>query len=143
MIEKLPENKDKVFKTETGEYLTIPELSIPKTVSDKINELVDAVNSLQTANTHIQNDLHEMRHSKTKIRAENVQNKFAEQRKWIGCICRFWFDNPDDTVLDYLGKIQTGENGLEYYGKETYDWFPHCEPILPTDKAIYKGGKDE
>lgn len=48
MIEKLPENKDKVFKTETGEYLTIPELSIPKPVSDKINELVDAVNELQT-----------------------------------------------------------------------------------------------
>lgn len=72
---------------------------------------------------------------------ESVQDKFAEQRKWIGCVCRFWFDNPNDTVLDYLGKIQTGKNGIEYYGKETYDWFPHCEPILPTDNAIYKGGE--
>lgn len=71
---------------------------------------------------------------------KNMQDEFAEQRGWIGCVCRFWYDNPDDTVLDYLDKIQTGENGIEYYGKETYDWFPHCEPVLPTDSIIYKGG---
>ena len=68
---------------------------------------------------------------------------YAEQRKWIGCVCRFWFDNPDNTVLDYLGKIQTGENGIEYYGKETYDWFPHCEPVKPDDDIIFKGEQDE
>lgn len=67
------------------------------------------------------------------------QDPFAEQRGWVGCVCRFWYDNPADTALDYLGRIQTGKNGIEYYGMETYDWFPHCEPILPTDPAIYKG----
>lgn len=76
---------------------------------------------------------------KCEPRPENVQDLYEIQRKWVGCVCRFWFDNPDDTVLDYLGKIQTGEKGIEYYGKETYDWFPHCEPILPKDNAIYKG----
>ena len=68
---------------------------------------------------------------------------YAEQRKWIGCVCRFWYDNPNDTLLDYLDKIQTGKNGVEYYAKESGDWFPHCEPILPTDDAIYKGGDNE
>ena len=94
---------------------------------NKINELVDAVNGI-------------LDYAPLEMAMKAEKDPYAEQRQWIGCVCRFWFDNPNDTVLDYLGKIQTGENGIEYYGKETYDWFPHCEPILPTDNAIYKGG---
>ena len=104
-------------------------------VINKLNELVDAVNVLQAQVAILQEHAHPT--------AKTLADPYAEQRKWIGCVCRFWFDNPNDTVLDYLGKIQTGENGIEYYGKETYDWFPHCEPILPTDNAIYKGGDNE
>lgn len=104
----------------------------PTQLHRKINEIIDAVNEISTWRFDCDDE----------TRAENVRDK-AEQRKWIGCVCRFWYDNPDDTTLDYLGKIQTGENGIVYYGKETYDWFPHCEPILPTDDAIYKGGDNE
>lgn len=104
---------------------------------NKINELVDAVNEI------LDYAPLEMAMKAEPKPNENVQDKFAEQRQWIGCVCRFWFDNPNDTVLDYLKDIQTGENGIEYYGKETYDWFPHCEPVLPTDNAIYKGGSNE
>ena len=91
---------------------------------DKLNELVDAVNELKKT-------------------AENRKFSKMEQSKWMGCICRFWCDNPNDTLVDYLDKIQMGENGVEYYAKESGDWFPNCEPVLPTDNAIYKGGYNE
>ena len=135
----------------------------------KINELVDAVNVLQESRNTYWTDIAELKkelltHTKIAQGFKNPQDHrpnmvmddpfgphpniyeqgrpadpYAEQRKWIGCVCRFWYDNPDDTALDYLGKIQTGKNGIEYYGKETYDWFPHCEPVLPDDDIIFKG----
>lgn len=128
-----------------------------KEVQNLIDQLVDAVNELQPAKDVMFNRIDMLNNAICDIRnrisalddptyheAEpEPADPYAEQRKWIGCICRFWFDNPDNTALDYLGKIQTGENGIEYYGKETYDWFPHCEPVLPTDNAIYKGGSNE
>ena len=46
-------------------------------------------------------------------------------------------------LRDYLDKIQTGKNGVEYYAKESGDWFPHCEPVKPDDDTIYKGGNDD
>lgn len=98
-----------------------------------VNQLVDAVNELQISANRMEFD-------KPK---ENKQDPCAEVQKWVGCICRFWYDNSNDTCLDYLDKVQMGKDGLEYRGKETYDWYPYCEPVLPTDKAIYKGGKDE
>lgn len=117
----------------------------------KINELIGVVNKLETmaknTNTVLnslveENNIHEKQidELQMKLAPEKCEtaDPYAEQRKWIGCVCRFWYDNPNDTVLDYLGKIQTGENGLEYYGKETYDWFPHCEPVKPDDDIIYK-----
>ncbi len=127
---------------------------------DKINEVIDAVNTIQKEREaewfEIQEwigileavrksvNIHEKQIDELQMKVEPEKCKkpvdsFAEQRKWMGCVCRFWYDNPDDTVLDYLGKIQTGENGIEYYGKETYDWFPHCEPVKPDDDIIYKG----
>ena len=131
---------------------------------DKINEVIDAVNTIQkereaerfeiqewigiletvrkSVNVH-EKQIDELQMKVEPEKCEAPADPYAEQRKWVGCVCRFWYDNPDDTALDYLGKIQTGENGIEYYGKETYDWFPHCEPVLPTDNAIYKGDNNE
>lgn len=134
MIEKLKPNEDKIFRTESGEMMVVPALNVPQCISDKINELCDAVNSIVS----VQEKLIDSRFM-VETKHEEPADPYAEQRRWIGCICRFWFDNPDDTTLDYLGKIQTGENGIEYYGKETYDWFPHCEPVKPDDDIIYKG----
>jgi hypothetical protein len=133
-----------IQKEREAEWFEIQEwIGILEAVRKSVNIHEKQIDKLQTTNTHIQNDLYEMRHSNTKTRAENMQDKFAEQRQWIGCVCRFWFDNPNDTLLDYLDKIQTGKNGVEYYAKESGDWFPHCEPVLPTDNAIYKGGDNE
>ena len=122
----------------------------------KINELIDIVNKQQDIIRQIGewgskkgeclwcDTLTEFNPEKPTIsKKEKVEPKIpTEQTKWIGCVCRFWYENPENTTLDYLEKVKVGEDGLEYYGKETYDWYPHCEPILPTDKAIYKGGKD-
>lgn len=122
-------------------------------VCDKINELVDAVNNQQIQlnnhecrlldlqnqiNEHDQEDEDSDWYDDPKYREQPV-DPYAWQRKWVGCICRFWYDNPNDTLLDYLDKIQTGKNGVEYYAKECGDWFPHCEPVKSTDDAIYKG----
>lgn len=116
----------------------------------KINELVDTVNKQQ-----IQLNNHECRlldlHSRITALEDPTYHEaepepadpYAEQRKWIGCVCRFWFDNPNDTVLDYLGEIKIGQNGIEYYGKECGDWFLRCEPVKPDDDIIYKGGDND
>ena len=130
-------------------------------MAGKIDELVDAVNKQQIQlNNHecrlldLQNRVtalddpsyHEDEDSDwyddPKYREQPV-DPYAWQHKWIGCICRFWFDDPNGTVLDYLGEIKRGQNGIEYYGKECGDWFPHCEPVKSTDNAIYKGGNNK
>lgn len=121
---------------------------------DKINELVDAVNKLQTTNTHIQNDLYEMRHSNTKTpaenvqphaetRPENVQDKFAEQRKWIGKVCWFWDDDNTNSSCGILTSIDTETfKEPQFVCNDEYD-YEHCEPVSPDDDIIYKGGDNE
>lgn len=102
----------------------------------KVNELVDAVNGIL--------DYAPLEMAMKAEPAENRESsKMKQAEKWIGCVCRFWFDNPDDFLLDILGKVQTGKDGIEYYAQECYDWYPHCEPVKPTDSIIYKGGDNE
>lgn len=136
MIEKLPENKDKVFKTETGEYLTIPELSIPKPVSDKINELVDVVNGLQESMDLVQSTL-----VAEPEKCEIPVDQFAEQHKWIGKICKFWNeeDSPDDVMYGELVNIfDLHKKDCPFqcgYG----EWYEYCEPVKPDSELIYHG----
>ena len=99
----------------------------------KINELVDAVNNLQTSNAHIQKDLCEMRHPEAKV------DPYAEQRKWIGKLCKFWDDDPNNYIFDKLKEITFAG----CYIKESGFMYEHCEPVKPDDDIIYKGGKDE
>lgn len=126
---------------------------IINTLVRKINSLISTVNNQQIQlnnhecrlldlqnqiNEHDQEDEDSDWYDDPKYREQPV-DPYAWQQKWVGCICRFWFDNPNGTVLDYLGEIKRGQNGIEYYGKECGDWFPHCEPVKTTDDAIYKG----
>lgn len=148
MLEKLREQDLRLGYIEPEEVLL-----------KKINEIVDAVNTIQkereaerfeiqewigileavrkSVNVH-EKQIDELQMKLEPEKCEKPVDQYAEQQKWVGCVCRFWFDNPDNTVLDYLSKIQTGENGIEYCGKETYNWFPHCEPVKQDDKIIYK-----
>lgn len=105
----------------------------------KLNEVIDAVNSIVS----VQEKLIDSRFV-VETKHKTPADLYAEQRRWIGCVCRFWYDNPNDTLLDYLDKIQTGKNGVvQYYSKESGDWFPHCEPVKPDDDIIYKGGDND
>lgn len=101
-------------------------------VATKLNEVIDAVNALVYEHDKDSDWYDDPKH-------REPADPYAESRRWIGCVCRFWYDNPNDTLLDYLDKIQTGKNGVEYYAKESGDWFPHCEPVKPEDDIIYKG----
>lgn len=109
----------------------------------KINELCDTVNELTscvgqlgveftdpTPPENVQPD--------AESRPENVQDKFAEQRKWIGCVCRFW-DNDDTQEFSYgvLTAIDT-DFGVGYSCNGEYE-YDNCEPVKPDDDIIYKG----
>ena len=104
-------------------------------------EYIDSLNKSKLVNA-----VNELQQKVVISKMEKVEpaDPYTNQRKWIGCVCRFWYDNPNDTLLDYLDKIQTGKNGVvQYYAKESGDWFPNCKPVLPIDNAIYKGGDNE
>ena len=117
-----------------------------KEVQNLINQLVDAVNELtmeksasvvgkvETPAENVQTD--------TESRPENVQSDlYAEQRKWIGKLCRFW-DEKEEKAFGILTTIDS-DCGLSdmcpYWNDTTKNWFEHCEPLKPDDDIIYKG----
>lgn len=114
---------------------------------EKLNEVIDVVNQLvmdvvddsdwydgQTRPENVQSD--------AESRPENVQDKFAEQRKWIGKLCRLWDGDEQMSHLRYgILYTITPTSPLPFCcsvgdGK-TFD-FEHCEPVLPDDNIIYK-----
>lgn len=128
-------------------------------LSNKINELVDAVNELQLSIKPIL----EERASEIKVCEEAqdmydnaildaLKNKevdvvvepadpYTEQRKWIGKLCWFWDIYPEDRKLDILVEINAGDTCTPYETDTSY--FHSCEPVKPDDDIIFKGGKDE
>lgn len=102
-------------------------------LAEKINELVDAVNELQTRSENVQPD--------AESRSENVQDEFAEQRKWIGKLCKFWdYDGEEKwfSILEHIDK-----NSPYTYCASSDWWYKHCEPVKPDDPIVYKGGDNE
>lgn len=96
-------------------------------VQQTINQLVDAVNELQATISKME-----------KVEpAENVQDKFAEQRKWIGYLCWFWDDKYDLKTAGVLEDITTIEEEFHYAKKDTCTVWKHCEPVKPDDDIIY------
>lgn len=111
----------------------------------KINELVDAVNKLQESQNTYWTDIAEIKKElqtrpenvqpDAESRPENVQDKFAEQRKWIGKICKFWDIDNDNLYYGPLTKIHdTSPYCYECNHKMCY---ANCEPV--KDDIIYKG----
>lgn len=111
-------------------------------LAEKINELVDAVNSLiyEIADDSDWYDDPKYREQP----AENVQDKFAEQRRWIGKLCWFWDDNKEAKSCGILTEI--APENYDYKGQicpcldDGGDGYMHCEPVKPDDDFIYKGG---
>lgn len=97
----------------------------------KINELVDAVNDQQ-----IQLNNHMCRLAVLEHTEE--QNNYVEQRKWVGCLCRFWFDNKKQADIGILGDIDEDEIH-PYFNADLGHNYKCCEPVKPDDDIIYKG----
>lgn len=138
-----------------------------KTFREKINELVVAVNKLETmaknTNTVLEslveeNNIHEKQIDELQTKVNKLapvinfaqpkaKDKFAEQCKWLGKLCKFWDGDEQMSHLRWgiLSTI-TPTSPVPYCcslgdGK-TFD-YEHCEPVLPNDDIIYKGGDNE
>lgn len=70
--------------------------------------------------------------------AKNAQDPYAEQRKWVGKLCRFWDD--DYKTIKHFG-ILASINEREFckYEADNGNYFCACEPVKPDDDIIYKG----
>ena len=151
MIEKL----DRHIKTEENGV----RISCPPTQADcidKINELVDFANNLRKELDSKDDEIRAwidivcgLREQVKKIDQnlnfaqpevkENAQDPYAEQRKWIGKMCRFW-DGEHIKFCDILG-ILTKINDMSHRPFEVNngDKWEYCEPVKPDDDIIYKG----
>ena len=146
MIEKLSEYE---ITNRDGPFINVEcNTKIINTIVRKINELVDAVNALvyehdkdsdwydgQTRPENVQPD--------AKSRPVNVQDKFSEQRKWIGKVCWFWDDDNTNSSCGILTSIDTETfKEPQFVCNDEYD-YKHCEPVKPDDDIIYKGSDNE
>lgn len=124
MIEKLkPRERDDGFL----------EPATPSDIHWKINQLVDAVNGMLYWHENLP------RFWQNLSQKENTENEtpadpYAEQRKWIGKLCRFWDFVYDHYYFDTLKGIT--DKGLFIGHNGSWE---HCEPVKPDDDIIYKG----
>ncbi|MFQ6703550.1 MAG: hypothetical protein ACLRFP_00500 [Alphaproteobacteria bacterium] len=96
----------------------------------KINELVDAVNELTSCVGQLGVEFTDT------TPAEKPQDKFAEQRKWIGKLCWFWDIQEEYKFVGILGEV--ADNGT-YFLRDGIVSYLNCEPVKPDDDIIYKG----
>ena len=65
---------------------------------------------------------------------------YAEQRKWIGKLCRCWDSDINDDTWGILQDVKDNKTEKYYLYGIGYE---HCEPVKPDDDIIYKGGDNE
>lgn len=108
---------------------------------EKLNEVIDAVNAIQG---DVKKPNSPWIHWETPTK--NMRDEYAEQRKWIGKVCKFWDGKEEEKVFGILTTIDS-DCGLSdmcpYWNDTTKNWFEHCEPVKPDDDIIYKGGSNE
>lgn len=125
-------------------------------IANKINELVSVVNALQAKDDEIRewvgivSDLCKRVKNLASVgliygtpEPKTHTDPYAEQRKWIGKLCKFWDHLDAPKCIDILAKID--DEHLDYpFGasctKDTENvlFFKHCEPITADDELIYK-----
>ncbi len=101
---------------------------------NKINELVDAVNELQTkVNEMAQNP----NFAQPEVKENFTTDPYAEQ-KWVGCLCKLW---TGDGLVRYgiLRGVALNRKKTNYPYQALSTSFEHCEPVKPDDDIIYKG----
>lgn len=98
------------------------------TFREKINELVDAVNELQHDNSEKANC------------QGSVQDRFAEQRRWIGCLVEY--GNADDGFrYGILTNIEPRYSAYPFEIDNGRDATADC--WLPSKTIFFKGGDNE
>lgn len=126
---------------------------------DKINEVIDAVNTIQKEREaewfEIQEwigileavrksvNIHEKQIDKLQMKVEPEKceapaDPYAEYRGWAGKLCRFWNIDKDKAIYGILEEVKA-DWAYRFQAKgEQYLW-DHCEPVKPDDDIIYKG----
>lgn len=95
----------------------------------KVNELVDAVNEIMT-----------WRFETDEEPAENLQDPYAEQRKWIGCLVEY--GNADDGFrYGILTNIEPRYSAYPFEIDNGRDATADC--WLPSKTIFYKAGDNE
>ena len=113
----------------------------------KLNELMDIVNALIEENNVHERQIDElqMKVKDQQIELNNhlcrlmvlegsdgpvVVDKFEEQKKWIGKLCRFWDDGDKQYVYDVLDCIDTDlEDTFGCFKSKQHGHFCNCEAI--------------
>lgn len=135
-IQKLSEYK---ITSRDGSFINVEcNTKIINTLVRKINELVDAVNELkkhEEQHLDLLTQLNEMRLQNAK-KTESA-DQYAEQRGWIGCLCRFRHGLGVTPTYGILGNISPNSD-FPYYKKDTDTYWKYCEPVKPDDDIIYK-----
>lgn len=132
MIEKIRITEQGLYN-EHGTFLgTMPKDTDSLTLAIKINELVDAVNSIVS----VQEKLIDSRFV-VETKHEESADPYAEQRKWIGKLCRFSNGDGFDEV-GYLTEIDPDMPEAKFRCN-CHDYYEHCEPVKPDDDIIYRG----
>ena len=103
-----------------------------KVLGNKINELVGAVNGLQESMDLVQSIL-----VAEPEKRETSVDPYAEQRKWMGKLCRFWDD--DNAIKRFWILDNMDKDSIYPYHASGNCWYKHCEPVKPDDDIIYKG----
>lgn len=139
MIEKLDTKMEVVEISILGnEKAECLDFTAGKRLNSKINELVDTVNVLQSQVAILEEHAHPT--------AKTPADPYAKQRKWIGCLCRFW--NKTEYTDDLYGvltdivptnKYKPEDNYFVPFKDEFGSFYEHCEPVKPDDDIIYKG----
>lgn len=99
---------------------------------NKINEIIELLNAIVV-------DVDGIKCVDGSKKPEPV-HQYEEQRKWIGCICRFWNDESvEDSMYGELVNIcDTPHENFPFqcgYG----EWYAYCEPVKPDSELIYHG----
>jgi hypothetical protein len=115
------------------EKLNLEEVNNPGEATLKtfsiLNQLVDTVNELQATISKME---------KVETPAENVQDPYAEQHRWVGKLCKFWDNNYK--ITKHFGILtRIDETAIVRYEAENGWWYCACEPVKPDEDIIYKG----
>lgn len=113
---------------------------IDQIMTKKINELVDVVNEMASYVGRLGVEF---------IEPKTLSDIYAEQRRWIGKLCRFRDKDYKNDQWDY-GLLQAVEKEKFAHiwktGRFKHNlghWYDYCEPVKSTDSIIYKGGNNE